>query len=271
MQFELIDLPQLPNIKSPLGYPGGKKKLWTYIEPYLPDDLTHLVSPFIGGGAIELACTGKLIHVQASDNFEPLTNFWEFFIGNTVELINLFLNMYPLTFDERMHYHNTKLEKGSFDMNNNILSDIERAALYFCINKQSFRGWGLARPPSPKEELRPVSTFEKWLTWQNKYLEVTCSDYVPAIENADGRFLYLDPPYVNKEYFYGAYKDKSVFDHENLALLLHKTKSKWIMSYGNHPLIHELYKDYTILEPKWRYAVRRNSDPKSQELLILNL
>ena len=271
MQMELMSLPSIPDVKSPLGYPGGKRRLWIHLEPYLPSDLKELVSPFIGGGAIELACTGKLIQVEAADNFEPLTNFWQNFIKSSSDVVDLVLDLYPLSFNERMHYHNTQLKKNSIDIEGNLLSDFERSAIYFCINKQSFRAWGLARPPSKCELLKSVDSFKKWKTWQNEYIQVKCSDYVPMIENANGRFLYLDPPYVNKEYFYGAYKDDSTFDHENLASLLHKTNSKWIMSYGKHPLIEKLYKDYTILEPQWKYTTRPNSDPTSAELLILNL
>ena len=271
MQLNLFELPSIPSIKSPLGYPGGKRKLWPYLEQYLPSDLKFLISPFIGGGAIELACTGKMIRVQASDNFEPLTNFWKYFIDDSNSLTNSVIDMYPLTFEQRLYYHNTQLKKNSLDPDGNLLTDSERAAIYFCINKQSFRGWGLARPPSRCEELKPISFFEKYKIWQNEYLEVDHSDYVPVIENANGSFLYCDPPYVEKEYFYGAYEDKSVFDHKNLARLLHQTDSKWILSYGDHPLIRELYKDYIILQPKWKYVVRRSDNTTSDELLILNL
>lgn len=271
MQFNLFDLPDVPDTKSPLWYPGGKRRLWKYLEPYLPSGLTHLVSPFIGGGSIELACTGKQINVQASDNFEPLTNFWQQFIANSSDVIDLVLDIYPLTFEDRVYYSDLQLKKGSLAVNNEVLSDLERAALYYCINKQSFSSWGLAVKPSKVEVLKDPASFEQWKGWKNDYIEVTCSDYVPVIENAGGRFLYLDPPYVEKEDFYGSYKDKAVFDHHNLASLLHKTKSKWIMSYGDHPLIRELYKDYPIIEPRWHYTIRTNSDTSSQELLILNL
>ena len=271
VQLNLFDLPSIPSMRSPLGYPGGKRRLWPYLEPYLPSDLELLVSPFIGGGAIELACTGKGIRIEGYDNFEPLTNFWNHFIQNSENLIDLVIEMYPLTFDLKLYYHNTQLKKGSFDPHGNPLTDQQRAAIYFCINKQSFRGWGLARPPSRCEELKPISFFDKYKIWQNEYIKVKHSDYVPVIENSNGAFMYCDPPYVEKEYFYGAYENKSTFDHENLSRLLHDTDSKWILSYGDHPLIRELYKGYTIIEPTWKYVVRRSNDTKSEELLILNL
>ena len=172
-----------------------------------------------------------------------------------------------------MHYFNTRLKESSIDLNNDKISNLQRAAIYFCINRQSFRAWGLARPPSKCEEIKPLSYFTRWKTWNNNYIKVLCSDYQPIIENANGTFMYLDPPYVGKEFFYGEYRPKSEgnFDHEHLSDLLHHTDSKWIMSYGNHELIKELYKDYTILEPQWKYATRPNSDTVSDELLILNI
>ena len=251
LDFEnLLKLPKAPSIKSPLGYPGGKRRLWKYLEPHLPDNLTHIVSPFMGGGSIELACTSKAIYVQGSDNFEPLMNFWEYFIRNSKDVIDIVYSIYPLSYKQRKFFSKTQLKKNSLNINNRPLSDLERAAIFLCINKQSFRGWTFAARVSRYEEIKPLAFFDKWRRWQNEYLEVLCSDYIPIIENADGRFLYLDPPYVEKEFYYGAYQEQLGFDHENLAWLLHKTKSKWIMSYGNHPLIRDLYKNYTILEPK---------------------
>ena len=269
----LIDLPTIPSSASPLGYPGGKKRLWNYFKMYLPDDLEFLISPFMGGGGIELQCTKKFIKVQASDNFEPLTNFWQQFKSNSEEVINLVCSMYPITFDERTHYHDVQLKKECKDLNGNMLSDVKRAAIYLCINKQSFRSWGLARPPSRCEELRSLDSFLKFKIWKNDYLEVLNSDYVPIIENANGKFMYLDPPYIDKEYFYGTYEGPHDFDHDHLSDLLHNTSSKWILSYGDHPKIRELYNDYTILEPKWGYSVNPGSysNIESTELLILNL
>ena len=118
MQSELFELPNPPNTKSPLWYPGGKRRLWKYLEPHLPSDLTELVSPFIGGGAIELACTGKRIKVQASDNFEPLTNFWNNYIDNSLDVIDVVLDIYPLSFEERVHYDEVELRKDCVDLNN---------------------------------------------------------------------------------------------------------------------------------------------------------
>lgn len=271
MQIELFELATTPNTKSPLGYPGGKRRLWKHLEPYLPHDLTHLISPFMGGGSIELKCTGKNIQVKGYDNFEPLTNFWKYFIRNSRDLIDQVISIYPLTFEQRLYFHKSQLKKGSADMEGLVLSDFERAAIYFCINKQSFRSWGLAAKPSKVEAKYSPNYFTKLRSWKNQNIEVGNSDYAPIIENANGTFLYCDPPYVEKEHYYGSRETKQTFDHENLSELLHKTDSKWILSYGSHPLIRELYKDYTILEPKWNYTVRRNDDPTSQEFLILNL
>ena len=269
-QRHLFDL---PDVKSPLGYPGGKRKLWPCLKEYLPNDLTELVSPFMGGGAIELLCTSRGITVQGSDNDEPLINFWEYFIEDAKELVDLVCSIYPLSFEEKTYYFDTRLEKDSNKITGGKVTDLERAAIYFCINRQSFRAWGLCRPACKYEELKPLTYFTRWENWQNRHITVSCSDYTPIIENANGRFMYLDPPYVGKEYFYGDYKraNKNDFDHHHLSYLLRETKSKWILSYGNHELVKDLYKDYTILEPQWKYAIRSNGDTKSDELLILNL
>ena len=62
----------------PLRYAGGKSLGVGHIIEHIPDGLEKLVSPFIGGGAVEIACTKELgIQVCAYDIFDILVNYWQ--------------------------------------------------------------------------------------------------------------------------------------------------------------------------------------------------
>ena len=271
MQYELL---KLPSYKTPLMYPGGKRKLWKTFEKYIPSGTAEMVSPFIGGGAIELLCTTKNIKVQASDNNEQLVNFWQQFINDPRRVVKKTNELYPLSFDERTHYYFNQLKKGCTDLSLNKLSNLDRAAVYWCMNKQSFRGWGLRSNPSEAYKKVSDEYFSTYSDWKNNKITVICSDYEQVVQNANGTFMYLDPPYVGKEHFYSDQRERrsrGVFDHDRLAELLHETDSKWILSYGEHPDILNLYSDYNIVRPKWKYTNTFGKDSYSQELLILNI
>ncbi len=47
------------SIRSPLRYPGGKTRGVEFITQFFPKNLDKLLSPFFGGGSIELSVAAK--------------------------------------------------------------------------------------------------------------------------------------------------------------------------------------------------------------------
>jgi len=61
---------------SPLRYAGGKSWAVGYIVEYLPDNIKRLISPFFGGGSLEIAVAKELgIPVIGFDIFDILVNY----------------------------------------------------------------------------------------------------------------------------------------------------------------------------------------------------
>ncbi len=85
-------------------------------------------------------------------------------------------------------------------------------------------------------------------------------------------------PYLDKEYCYNNDTVSFEFnDHENLCDLLKVIKGKFLLSYYEHPVIREMYKDFNIITkevPKHSSGITVNSKhrkkPKAVELLIKN-
>jgi DNA adenine methylase len=57
------------------------------------------------------------------------------------------------------------------------------------------------------------------------------------------------------------------FDHDGLTKIL-KKRNNWILSYNNSKEIHELYSDFVVLYPDWKYGM--SNDKASREVLILS-
>lgn len=277
MQMELdIGYPLLSK-KSPLMYPGGKTRAWKIFEPHLPKGVTKMVSPFIGGGSIELNCAARGIKVNASDNFEPLVNFWQHFISNSNEVIDTVLSIFPLDFEQKKYYFNSGLKPNQRNHHGIVYDDLERASLFLCLNKQSFRGWTLAQGPTKNysKGSANVTLFEKFKDWYNPNIVVNCKDYRDVLDQDKDTFMYFDPPYVDKEFFYGWKKNNadkdSIFDHYEFKDRISKLKNRWILSYLKHDLIMDLYKEYKIVEYQQNYTIKikKNTEP-NVELFIMN-
>ena len=67
---------------SPIRYAGGKSLAVGHVIELLPDNVKRVVSPFFGGGSIEIAMSKYLdIEVIGYDIFDILCNYWKFQIG----------------------------------------------------------------------------------------------------------------------------------------------------------------------------------------------
>ena len=71
----------------PLRYAGGKSLAVGYIIEHLPSEVESLVSPFFGGGSVEIACARELgIPVRGYDVFGILTNYWQVQLRAPIDL-----------------------------------------------------------------------------------------------------------------------------------------------------------------------------------------
>ncbi len=63
---------------SPLRYAGGKSWAVGYVVENLPEKIKRLVSPFFGGGSIEISIAKELgIDVIGFEIFDILVNYWK--------------------------------------------------------------------------------------------------------------------------------------------------------------------------------------------------
>jgi len=259
-------------LKSLLRYPGGKTRALKHIIPYFPKNLTEIVSPFFGGGSIEIHYASQGVRVHGYDILEPLVNFWQQVLDNSEYIADhLESTFHPCSKDMFSQYQ----RKQSWTHMDNDHADWKeyRACMYYALNRSSFSGATLSGGYSQQaaDNRFTQSSIDRLRNFSSPFLTVKQADFTDSLRrHNDETFVYADPPYLlEKSTLYGergsTHKD---FDHESFAEEI-KKKNNWVMSYNPHPEILELYKDYKVVYPEWAYGMSK--DKKSKEILILNV
>ena len=263
MQLTLLD-GLMASYETPLAYIGGKKKLWSLFKNHIPPGIDLLVSPFVGGGAIELRSSAQGIKVKAFDNFQLLTEFWEEFIKDAGKVGSYASKIFPISEDEGAFYLETNLST--------ISDKLQKAAIFWCINKQTWSCSMFANKSWKRDDqiMHDKNYFLKWDNWSNNNITIKHQDCFETIEKYDGCFMYLDPPYVGLEKMYGIKGENMSFDHERLYEAISNSNSPWIMSYGKHEDIYKMYGNYKIIEPEWYYSFNSNMKSNANEVVIIN-
>jgi DNA adenine methylase len=276
---ELNELIQEKKIlKSPFNYVGGKGSLIPVIIPYLKDKKT-IVSPFLGGGALEINLANRGIQVIGYDYNIDIVNLWE-----QIQNKNALLKRKIKDFiKEKIKMSNTEEYQQTYKQiwedyftNDVYTTDIEKAAIYWILLMGGFgakvesksAGLGIFRNLHSTTIDRRIEKYNITLGGRMSFEE--------SIDKHKKDFLYCDPPYAIKgRTHYGVSKYNpelhEEFDHENLARILNKRKN-WILSYNNIPEIKELYRGHTIKELEVPYKLGNRSYEAKQtmgkELLI---
>jgi len=245
------------NIKSPFRYAGGKFYARKLILEHIPKHITY-IEPFCGGASIFFA-KEKVKENILNDIDEELINCFIQIRDNPLKIADV-LKGIPASKEKHTFF------KKEFKPKN----DIERAARWFYLNRTSYSGimnmqncfWGYG----DKYSMRPENWRAHLLLTSSKLQDVnlTCKDFQKVIENAsDNSFLFIDPPYYNRDQdkFYAHSITKE--DHLRLMKTLgeHSHRLKFLITYDNEDDIKEIYSWANhILEKQWNYMIYRTDD-----------
>ena len=262
-------------MKSPLRYPGGKTRAVKHILPHIPEDITELCSPFLGGGSLELAVADRGTQVYGYDIFQPLTNFWHHLLRTPMSL-SILTDCYRTTNGVLRGLTRHDFLQFKQDLMSKPATSIVDAAKFYALNRSSFSGATLSGGYSKQAAYKRFTNSSILRLWKFEVynFEVEKAGFKESIPKHPDAFLYCDPPYMleKNNNLYGKNGDTHAgFDHEGLFNLLNERKG-WVLSYNNSPQIRERYKDYKIIEAEWAYGMKNVSTKtmgSSSEILVI--
>ncbi len=246
----------------PLRYAGGKSLGVGHVIEQIPDGLERLVSPFMGGGAVEIACAKELgMQVRAYDIFDILVNYWHIQLSAGGKLATRLEQWKPT----KAQYAEIKSRlKAHWNGEQPISDALELAAHYWFNHNLSygpgFLGWMSKICESPEKYARSVNAVRNF---RCPSLSVRTGSFEETISCHPADFLYCDPPYYLDEgkMFRGIYPQRNFpvhhngFRHELLRDLLHNHKSGFVLSYNDCKTIRKWYAGFRILEVEWQYTL----------------
>lgn len=246
---------------SPLRYPGGKRKLVTYVAAALDrngtPEIDRIIEPFTGGAAMSIALIEAGIANQAILNdLDPLVSaFWKVvFSDRHFELADRILDA------------EVSLAEWEKQRDANPTSIVDKAFKCIFLNRTSFSGslnpsagplGGKAQKSANPIDCRWNANELAERIWglgrlsgrvrvHNKDFRRLVGSYRSAhTRNPEVLALwYFDPPFfhkANKLYRYW-FEDE---DHKALARCVKRLNEPWILSYDSCPEARRMYRNHT--------------------------
>lgn len=273
----------MPNTFSPLRYPGGKSKFYSYVrEILICNNLLGetYIEPFAGGAglALKLLLNNDVSRIVINDFDPAIYAFWHAILDNTDAFCELIEDA-VLTPEEWRRQHNIYLQFNTqqpldlgfatFYLNRTNVSGVIKGGM---IGGQGQNGeYGLDARFNKKtliDKINRIATHRKQIFLFNQ----DAKDFLRSQElrRFYKVFLNFDPPYVNK----GAQLYKNAFsemDHRELSELVKNCKRKWIVTYDICPLVAELYDSYRSSFLDVTYSIQASKKAKEYIFFSDNL
>lgn len=249
---------------SPLSYIGGKSRLSKIVLSLLPEHKQYC--EVFAGAAWILFRKEQSKYEAINDKDGDLVTFYRVLQNHLEE----FLRQFKWCLSSREWFE---------DWNDQIkgrgLTDIQRAARYYYIQRNCFGGrvkgrtWGPAVEHAPRinllrmeEELSHVHLRLTRVIIDN----MDWSDFIKQYDRSE-TFFYMDPPYWNLP-FYRHNFEKG--DFEKMADLLSGISGKFLMSLNDNPEVRKIFSAFDIQRVKTQYSVSCKKRLLGTELLIKN-
>ena len=247
---------------SPIRYAGGKSLAVGHVIELLPNDVKRVISPFFGGGSIEITMSKYLdLEVRGYEIFDVLCNYWKYQIENPKLLYKKLKELKP----DKETFEKIRLILRDY-WDKKIKLDPLTLAVYFVYNFNlsygpGFMGWSSDIYLNEKRYRRII---ERIRDFDIKNLKVECADFQEIFKKYPNDFFYCDPPYYlgkDSKMFKGIYPMRNIpihhngFKHEVLRDLLKNHKGGFILSYNDCLTIREYYKEFKQIFPSWQYTM----------------
>lgn len=251
-------------MNSFIGWIGGKRMLRkAIIERFPSEKVGRYIEVFGGAGWVLF---GKEKYPYQMEVFNDLDS----------ELINLFrcIKYHREAVQEELKWLLSSREL-YFDYMEQIscrgMTDIQRAARFYCLVKFSFGSDGRTFATSAKSIGYAVEYLDK-VQERLQGVVIEHKDFADLIRvyDRENALFYLDPPYVGTEKYYKV--SFPAKDHQRLSNILKGIKGRFILSYNDNAMVRELYKDFNIegITRRNTLSIHRDNKVPYAELIIRN-
>lgn len=243
---------------------GGKRRLAKHILPLFPAH-TCYVEPFCGAAALYFLKTPSKTEVINDINGE-LVNLYRVVKHHLEEFIRQF----------KWALVSRQIYKWLQDTPEETLTDIQRAARFYYLQKQAFGGkvadhtFGTSTTSAPRFNLLRI---EEELSMAHLRLSRTLIEHLDwhqCIERYDRphTLFYCDPPYWGTE-GYGVEFGLENYDH--MADLARRIKGKMIISVNDIPEMRQVFNGLNMQSVDISYNLKVTGKPSpKKELVICN-
>lgn len=301
----MAEMKEKQTVKPFLKWAGGKGQLLKEIEQYYPfkeGNTTKYAEPFVGGGAVLFDILNKydLEAVYISDINNELINTYIIIRDNIEVLIQQLYNLQN-TFihqdkEERKVYYIQKRDRfNALKIDEDKITDIEKAALMIFLNKTCFNG--LYRVNSKGVFNVPMGDYKNPIICDEcnlravscalQKVNIVCGDYKKSADFIDKNTLvYFDPPYrpITDTASFTAYTKHPFNDEKQIELAkfacdMHKKGARIIISNSDPKnsnmednFFDKIYAEHKIKRVEASRMINCNSEArgKIKELLISN-
>lgn len=283
LDLSAYERPHVQDMASPFRYPGGKGFLTGYLSAKLSEiDATerHYAEPFCGGAgaAVNLLKSGIAHVIHLNDADIRIYSAWRAMLIETDRFL------------ERLQ--SAKVDMEEWDRSIDLIQNADHSKEYsfelgfatYFVNRTSRSGiilgagpiGGYAQTGRWKIDARwyrdSMSSRIRWLGTVRDRVHLTNEDALAFMARSRTRLplrdclIFVDPPYVQvgSRLYLNAMNEAK---HSALADMLQGgTFPNWILTYDNHPLVHELYAQRRIETISVNYSLRTTR--KEKEVLV---
>jgi DNA adenine methylase len=248
---------------GPLPYVGGKNRIANKIIEILPKHTTY-VEPFAGGAQVFFHKDPSPVEVL-NDRFGEIVNFFRVCQSHHEELLRYL--KYVLA--SRDWFDNFQKQ------NPDSLTDVQRAARFFYLQKNAFGGlvvhrnyhYCVARPSNFNPENFPQLIENTSKRLQNVQIENLPYEEVLLRYDRPKTLFYLDPPYWGRKFYRFNFGEA---DFVQMEERLRKIKGKFVLSLNDVPEVRALFRKYQLRRIELHYTTQREAGKRYPELLIAN-
>ena len=249
---------------SPLKYIGGKSKLAKKIIEMMPEH--HGYCEVFSGAAWVFFRKEPSKAETINDLDSDLACFYRVLQNHLEE----FLRQFRWALSSREWFDDFKRQKEAGG-----LTDIQRAARYYYLQRHSFAGRVRNRTFGVSTLRRPAINLlriEEELSEVHLRLATVVIENLPALEfirrcDNDKTLFYCDPPYHKCPYYE---HNMTLEDYVELAGQLKNIKGKFILSINDHPDMRETFGAFNIKPVSLKYTTGVGEATNGKELIVTN-